>query len=85
MTQKITTCRYFIYVYYQVGNSGSRDVKTIDQQPKCGFETEQEAEAHLIKLIEAKKGYYFARDWYKFTILKTWNSLSAIPPRHEPT
>ncbi len=72
------TCRYFIYVYYQVGNIGSRDVKTIDEQPKDGFETEHEAEQHLIKLILAKKGYHFDRDWYKFTILKTWNSLSAV-------
>ena len=72
------TCRYFIYVYYQVGNIGSRDVKTIDEQPKDGFETEKEAEQHLIKLIEAKKGYHFDRAWYKFTILKTWNSLSAV-------
>jgi len=44
-------CRYFIYVYYQVGNIGSRDVRTIDEQPKDGFETEQEAEQHLVKLI----------------------------------
>ena len=72
------TCRYYIYVYYKVGNIGSRDVKTIDEQPKDGFETEQEAENHLIKLIEAKKGYYFDRAWYKFTIFKTWNSLSAV-------
>jgi len=72
------TCRYYIYVYYQVGNIGSRDVKTIDEQPKDGFETEQEAETHLVKLIEAKKGYHFDRGWYKFTILKTWNSLSAV-------
>ncbi len=72
------TCRYFIYVYYQVGNIGSRDVRTIDEQPKDGFETEQEAEGHLIKLILAKKGYHFDRAWYKFTILKTWNSLSAV-------
>ena len=72
------TCRYFIYVYYQVGNVRSRDVKTIDEQPKDGFETEQEAETHLIKLIEAKKGNHFDRAWYKFTILKTWNSLSAV-------
>jgi hypothetical protein len=72
------TCRYFIYVYYQVGNIGSRDVKTIDEQPENGFKTEQEAEKHLIKLIQAKKGYHFDRSWYKFTILKTWNSLSAV-------
>ena len=72
------TCRYFIYVYYQVGNIGSRDVRTIDEQPKDGFETEQEAEHHLIKLILAKTGYHFDRPWYKFTILKTWNSLSAV-------
>jgi len=74
----IVTCRYFIYVFYQVGNIGSRDVKTIDEQPKNGFETEQEAEQHLKKLILTKKGYFFDRDWYKFTIMKTWNSLSAV-------
>ena len=69
--------RYFIYVFYQVGNIGSRDVKTIDNQPKDGFETEKEAEEHLKELILAKKGHYFDRDWYKFAIIKTWNSLSA--------
>jgi len=78
LQQHNVTCRYFIYVYYQVGNIGSRDVRTIDEQPKDGFETEQEAEEHLIKLILAKKGYHFDRARYKFTILKTWNSLSAV-------
>jgi hypothetical protein len=72
------TYNYYIYVYYQVGNIGSWTVKTIDEQPKEGFDTEKEAEQHLIKLIQAKKGIYFERDWYKFTILKTWNSLSAV-------
>jgi len=78
LTIPVVTCRYFIYVFYQVGNIGSRDVKTIDEQPKDGFETEQEAEKHLKKLILEKKGYFFDRDWYKFTIMKTWNSLSAV-------
>lgn len=78
LTIPVVTCRYFIYVFYQVGNIGSRDVKTIDEQPKDGFETEQEAEKHLKKLILAKKGYFFDRSWYKFTIMKTWNSLSAV-------
>ena len=78
LTIPVVTCRYFIYVFYQVGNIGSRDVKTIDEQPKDGFETEQEAEEHLIKLILAKKGHFFGRSWYKFTIMKTWNSLSAV-------
>lgn len=78
LTIPVVTCRYFIYVFYQVGNIGSRDVKTIDEQPEEGFDTEQKAQKHLIKLILAKKGYYFERDWYKFTILKTWNSLSAV-------
>lgn len=68
--------RYFIYVFYQVGNIGNKEVKTINEQPKNGFETEQEAEEHLKKLILAKKGYFFDRNWYKFTIMKTWNSLS---------
>ena len=78
LTIPVVTCRYFIYVFYQVGNIGSRDVKTIDEQPKDGFETEQKAEEHLKKLILAKKGYFFDRNWYKFTIMKTWNSLSAV-------
>jgi len=78
LTIPVFTCRYFIYVFYQVGNIGSRDVKTIDEQPKDGFETEQEAEQHLKKLILTKKGHFFNRDWYKFTIMKTWNSLSAV-------
>ena len=72
------THRYYIYVYYRIGNIGGEHVKTIGEQPKEGFETEPEAVAYLTKLILAKKGYYFNRDWYKFTILKTWNSLSAV-------
>jgi len=28
--------------------------------------------------VISKEGLYFDRDWYKFTILKTWSSLSAI-------
>ena len=72
------TARYYIYVYYRPGNIGSRDVKVIDEQPIDGFNTELEAEDHLKELILAKTGQYFDRDWYKFTILKTWNSLSAI-------
>lgn len=78
LTIPVVTCRYFIYVFYQVGNIGSRDVKAIDEQPKDGFETEREAEQHLEKLILAKKGHFFDRNWYKFTIMKTWNSLSAV-------
>jgi hypothetical protein len=75
--QSITAC-YFIYVYYQVGNIGSRDVRAIDEQPKDGFKTEKEAEQHLTNLILEKKGHYFDRSWYMFTILKTWKSLSAV-------
>ena len=78
LTIPVVTCRYFIYVFYQVGNIGSRDVKTINEQPRDGFETEQEADEHLKKLILAKKGNLFDRSWYKFTIMKTWNSLSAV-------
>ncbi len=70
--------KYYIYVFYQVGNIGSRDVKAIEEQPKAGFNTEKDAEAHLLDLIEKRKGNYFDRDWYKFTILKTWNSKSAL-------
>jgi predicted DNA-binding WGR domain protein len=76
MKEKINS-RYYIYVYYKVGNIGGSEVKTIQEQPEDGFETEKEAEEHLIKLIQSKKGYYFDRPWYKFTILKTWKSLSA--------
>jgi hypothetical protein len=78
LTIPVITCRYFIYVFYRVGNVGSRDVKTINEQPEDGFETELEAEEHLKKLILSKKGHFFHRNWYKFTILKTWNSLSAV-------
>lgn len=71
--------RYFIYAYYKSGNVGGNSVRTIaDGQPKNGFATEQEAEERLTELILAKKGYFFERDWYKFTILKTWSSLSAV-------
>lgn len=69
---------YYIYVYYKVGNIGSDDVKVLSGQPESGFKTEKQAETYLKKLILAKKGYYFDRAWYKFTILKTWNSLSAV-------
>lgn len=72
------TPRYYIYVYYRPGNIGSRDVKVIDEQPTDGFDTELEAEYRLKELILAKTGQYFDRDWYKFTILKTWSSLSAV-------
>jgi len=58
--------RYLIFVYQ------SKNITLIDEQPKDGFETDKEAEAHLLDLIEAKKGYYFDRDWYKFVILKTY-------------
>jgi len=70
--------RHYIYVYYQVGNVGSQDVKVIEHQPENGFDSEQAAEQHLSKLIEARKGIYFDRDWYKFTILKTYCSKSAL-------
>ena len=70
--------RYYIYVYWQQGNIGAKQVDTLEQQPKDGFETEKDAEEYLLNLIEKRKGYYFERDWYKFTILKTWNSKSAL-------
>ena len=70
--------RYYIYVYWMQGNIGPHQVNTLDNQPAEGFATEDEAEEHLLKLIEARKGYYFERDWYKFTILKTWQSKSII-------
>ena len=69
---------FYIYVYYQRGNVGDYNCRTIEEQPKEGFKTENDAEKHLIELIEAKKGYFFDRPWYKFTILKTWNSKSAL-------
>jgi len=70
--------RYYIYVYWTQGNIGPYQVSTLDEQPAEGFATEVEAEEYLLKLIEARKGHYFERDWYKFTILKTWQSKSAI-------
>jgi hypothetical protein len=70
--------RYFIYVYYQQGNVGPHCVEPIKEQPEEGFATEQEAEEHLTKMIEARQGYYFDRNWYKFTILKTYLSKNAF-------
>ena len=70
--------RYYIYVYWQQGNIGAKQVDTLEQQPKEGFETEKEAEEYLLNLIEKRKGYYFERPWYRFTILKTWNSKNAL-------
>ncbi len=72
------TARFYIYVYYQVGNVGSHNIESIKEQPDDGFATEKEAENHLAKLIEARKGYHFERNWYKFTILKTFRSKSAL-------
>ncbi len=70
--------KYYIYVYWQRGNVGVKQAETLEQQPKDGFETEKEAEEYLLDLIEKRKGYFFERDWYKFTILKTYNSKSAL-------
>ena len=70
------TSSYYIYVYHNLGNTGGRSVRTIDEQPKEGFKTEEEAEYHLKKLILERTGCYFTRNWYKFTILKTFNSLN---------
>jgi hypothetical protein len=70
--------RYFIYVYYQQGNVGPHCVEALKDQPEDGFTTEEEAEEYLRKLIEERKGYFFDRDWYKFTILKTFLSKSAL-------
>jgi hypothetical protein len=70
--------RYYIYVYWQQGNVGAKQVTTLENQPEEGFKTENEAEEYLLDLIEKRKGYFFERDWYKFTILKTWSSKSAL-------
>jgi hypothetical protein len=70
--------RYFIYVYFQQGNVGPRCVEALKDQPEDGFTTEEEAEKFLQTLIEARQGYFFDRDWYKFTILKTFLSKSAL-------
>ena len=70
--------RYFIYVYWQQGNIGPKQVDVILEQPNDGFESEQDAELCLLDLIEKRKGYFFDRDWYKFTIMKTYNSKSAL-------
>lgn len=61
-----------------MGNVGSRDVQTIDEQPEEGFESETEAEKHLLELIEKRQGIFFTRPWYKFTILKTYSSKNAL-------
>lgn len=70
--------RHYIYVYYQVGNIGGKEVDTIDDQPEDGFPDFDSAKDHLLELIESRKGHYFDRPWYKFTILPTWNSKSAL-------
>lgn len=74
----MTEFRYYIYVYYQRGNCGDYNCRTIEEQPKEGFDSEINAEKHLIKLIDKKHGYFFDRPWYKFTILKTYNSKNAL-------
>ena len=70
--------RYYIYVYWQQGNVGTHQVKLLDEQPLEGFKTDKHAESHLEKLIERRKGYYFERPWYEFTIQKTWKSKNAL-------
>ena len=70
--------RHFIYVFNQIGNVGAKQCHIIDEQPKDGFETKEEAVIHLRKLILAKEEPYFTRDWYTFTIMETWRSLSAV-------
>lgn len=70
--------RFYIYVYYQQGNVGSHDIKPITEQPKEGFESELDAEVHLLKLIDARKGFYFDRAGNKFVILKTFMSKDAL-------
>ena len=67
--------KYYIYVYWQ---QVSKQVTILENQPKDGFETESQAEEHLLDLIETRKGQFFDRDWYKFTIMKTYNSKSAL-------
>ncbi len=70
--------RYYIYLYHQIGNIGPQQLSIIDSQPKEGFKSETEAESHLLNLIEEMSEPYFQRDWYKFTILKTWRSKCAV-------
>lgn len=71
--------KWYIYVITQQGNIGPHQTILLkDHQPAEGFDTEQQGEEHLVKLIEARKGYYFERDWYHFVILKTWQSKSAL-------
>jgi hypothetical protein len=70
--------RYYIWAYWQQGNVGPHQVRLLDDQPKDGFKSEEAAEAHLLKKIEARKGYFFERPWYEFTIQKTWKSKSAL-------
>jgi hypothetical protein len=70
--------RYYIYTYWQQGNVGPKQVEILEDQPMEGFATEDQAEQHLLKLIEAREGRFFTRPWYNFTILKTWKSKSAL-------
>jgi hypothetical protein len=47
---------YYILILRQIGNIGAHEIKKIDNQPKEGFDSENDAEKHLNKLI--KEGEY---------------------------
>lgn len=68
--------RYYIYVFYK--KQALKFAGALDDQPEDGFESEKEAENFLLNKIEEKKGHYFDRAWYKFVILKTYKSKSAV-------
>jgi hypothetical protein len=70
--------KFFIYILYQQGNVGGHHIEAIREQPDDGFVNEEEAEKHLLELIEKREGWGFDRDWYKFVIMKTYTSKSAL-------
>jgi len=64
--------RYFIYVYSQRGNVGCHEFLVIEDQPKEGFVTEEQAEAHLLFLINEGKNHWFSRSGYKYAVMKNF-------------
>ena len=70
--KEIIPIRFYIYVHYK------GEMKPILDQPIDGFEERKYAVLHLFRLINAKKGEYFTRNWYRFTIQETFHSLSAV-------
>ena len=46
--------RYYIYVFNQIGNVGAKQCFAIEDQPKDGFDTKQEAITYLKQLKRLK-------------------------------